>query len=97
MAYWEWCWLWHMRRELAQMCWGATCAKTASLTGGIDLVILDGEATPAGGDGNRAKNSKDEIAPCPPIAVFTGRRDDAWLDKRSRRCRGAAPPSIPSS
>jgi hypothetical protein len=31
-----------------------------------------------------AKNSKDEIAQCPPIAVLTGRRDDAWLDKWSR-------------
>jgi hypothetical protein len=41
--------------ELAQMCWCATCAKSASPTGGIDLVILDGEATPAGGDGNRQK------------------------------------------
>jgi len=40
--------------------------------GGFDLVILDGEATPAGGMGI-AKQLKDEIADCPPILVLTGR------------------------
>ena len=51
--------------------------------GGIDLAILDGEATPTGGMGI-AKELKDEIAGCPPIVVLTGRRDDAWLAKWSR-------------
>ena len=51
--------------------------------GGIDLAILDGEATPAGGMGI-AKQLKDEISPCPPIVVLTGRADDAWLAKWSR-------------
>lgn len=46
--------------------------------GGIDLAILDGEATPAGGMGV-AKQLKDEVADCPPILVLTGRPDDAWL------------------
>jgi DNA-binding response OmpR family regulator len=46
--------------------------------GGIDLAILDGEATPAGGMGV-AKQLKDEVANCPPILVLTGRPDDAWL------------------
>ncbi|MCV7364696.1 Rv3143 family two-component system response regulator [Mycolicibacterium neworleansense] len=46
--------------------------------GGIDLAILDGEATPAGGMGV-AKQLKDEIAECPPVLVLTGRPDDAWL------------------
>ncbi|WP_273732585.1 hypothetical protein [Mycolicibacterium septicum] len=46
--------------------------------GGIDLAILDGEATPAGGMGV-AKQLKDEVAKCPPILVLTGRPDDAWL------------------
>lgn len=46
--------------------------------GGIDLAILDGEATPAGGMGV-AKQLKDEISDCPPILVLTGRPDDAWL------------------
>jgi DNA-binding response OmpR family regulator len=51
--------------------------------GGIDLAILDGEATPAGGMGI-AKQLKDEITDCPPILVLTGRRDDAWLANWSR-------------
>ena len=51
--------------------------------GGIDLAILDGEATPAGGMG-LAKQLKDEVANCPPIVVLTGRPDDAWLASWSR-------------
>lgn len=51
--------------------------------GGIDLAILDGEATPAGGMGI-AKQLKDEITDCPPILVLTGRPDDAWLASWSR-------------
>ena len=51
--------------------------------GGVDLAILDGEATPAGGLGI-AKQLKDEIDDCPPILVLTGRRDDAWLARWSR-------------
>jgi CheY-like chemotaxis protein len=51
--------------------------------GGIDLAILDGEATPAGGMGI-AKQLKDEVAGCPPIVVLTGRKDDAWLASWSR-------------
>jgi CheY-like chemotaxis protein len=52
-------------------------------TGGIDLAILDGEATPEGGIGI-AKQLKDEVAQTPPIVVLTGRRDDAWLASWSR-------------
>ena len=51
--------------------------------GGIDLAILDGEATPEGGMGI-AKQLKDEIEQGPPIVVLTGRRDDAWLASWSR-------------
>jgi CheY-like chemotaxis protein len=51
--------------------------------GGLDLLILDGEATPAGGMGI-SKQLKDEIAQCPPILVLTGRDDDAWLATWSR-------------
>ncbi|BCQ10058.1 putative response regulatory protein [Mycobacterium heckeshornense] len=51
--------------------------------GGIDLAILDGEATPAGGMGI-AKQLKDEVAHCPPIVVLIGRADDAWLASWSR-------------
>lgn len=52
-------------------------------TGGIDLAILDGEATPTGGMGV-AKQLKDENAECPPVLVLTGRADDAWLANWSR-------------
>jgi DNA-binding response OmpR family regulator len=51
--------------------------------GGIDLAILDGEATPTGGLGI-AKQLKDELSACPPILVLTGRPDDAWLANWSR-------------
>ena len=51
--------------------------------GAIDLVILDGEAVPAGGMGI-AKQLKDEIYQCPPVLVLTGRPQDAWLATWSR-------------
>ncbi|MCW2778255.1 MAG: putative response regulatory protein [Frankiales bacterium] len=46
--------------------------------GGVDLVILDGEAWPTGGMG-LAKQMKDELTDCPPTLVLIARRDDAWL------------------
>jgi DNA-binding response OmpR family regulator len=52
-------------------------------SGGVDLAILDGEATPAGGMG-LAKQLKDELDECPPILVLTGRADDSWLADWSR-------------
>ena len=51
--------------------------------GGIALVILDGEAVPAGGMGI-AKQLKDEIYECPPVLVLIGRPQDAWLATWSR-------------
>lgn len=51
--------------------------------GGLDLLILDGEATPTGGLG-LARQLKDEIYRCPPILVLTGRPQDAWLATWSR-------------
>lgn len=45
---------------------------------GISLVILDGEATPAGGMGI-ARTIKDEIFGAPKILLIIGRPDDAWL------------------
>ncbi len=52
-------------------------------SGQIDLAILDGEATPAGGLGI-ARQLKDEIYQAPPVLVLTGRRDDLWLATWSR-------------
>lgn len=60
--------------------------------GGIDLAILDGEATPTGGMGI-AKQLKDELKTCPPLVVLTGRPDDAWLASWSR-AEGAVPHPI---
>lgn len=51
--------------------------------GGIDLAILDGEATPFGGMGV-AKQVKDEVGAPPPIVVLTGRPQDNWLASWSR-------------
>ncbi len=52
-------------------------------SGTLDLLILDGEATPAGGLG-LTRQLKDEIYRCPPILVLTGRPQDAWLATWSR-------------
>ena len=46
--------------------------------GGVDAVILDGEAWPTGGIG-LAKQMKDELPDCPPVCVLIARRDDRWL------------------
>lgn len=51
--------------------------------GGFDLLILDGEAAPAGGMGI-CRQLKDEIHRCPPILVLVGRPQDAWLATWSR-------------
>ena len=60
--------------------------------GHIDLVVLDGEAVPAGGMGI-AKQLKDEIYQCPPVIVLTGRPQAAWLATWSR-AEAAAPHPI---
>ena len=46
--------------------------------GGVDLVVLDGEARPTGGLGI-AKQLKDELKDCPPTLVLVARKDDRWL------------------
>jgi DNA-binding response OmpR family regulator len=46
--------------------------------GGLDLLILDGEADKVGGMG-LARQLKDEVFRCPPVLVLTGRPQDAWL------------------
>jgi CheY-like chemotaxis protein len=51
--------------------------------GGFDVLVLDGEAVPAGGLG-LCKQLKDEIYRCPPVLVLTGRPQDAWLATWSR-------------
>lgn len=60
--------------------------------GGIDLVILDGEAHPAGGLGI-CRQIKDEVFQAPPVIVLTGRPQDAWLATWSR-AEGVVPQPI---
>ena len=46
--------------------------------GGIEVMVLDGEAQPAGGMGI-SRQAKDEIYNCPPVLLIIGRADDRWL------------------
>jgi DNA-binding response OmpR family regulator len=68
--------------ELIEVATGPVVLRTAD-AGGLDLMILDGEATPTGGLG-LTRQLKDEIHRCPPILVLTGRPQDAWLATWSR-------------
>lgn len=68
--------------DLGRVEW-VECATGAQVVervdrGGVDLLVLDGEAWPTGGMG-LAKQVKDEIDDCPPTLVLIARRDDAWL------------------
>jgi DNA-binding response OmpR family regulator len=51
--------------------------------GQADVMILDGEAQPAGGMGV-CRQAKDEIHNCPPVLLIIGRADDGWLATWSR-------------
>ncbi len=51
--------------------------------GGVDVMVLDGEAQPAGGMGI-CRQAKDEIHDCPPVLLIIGRPDDGWLATWSR-------------
>ncbi|GAA4251104.1 response regulator [Dactylosporangium darangshiense] len=44
----------------------------------VDLLVLDGEATPGGGLGI-ARQLKDEIADAPPVVLAIARAADRWL------------------
>ena len=64
-------------------CATAPAVISALDKGGVDVAILDGEATPTGGMGI-ARQAKDEIWQCPPMVVLTGRVTDSWLANWSR-------------
>ena len=51
--------------------------------GDIDVVVVDGEAQPAGGLGV-CRQAKDEVYDCPPVLAIVARRDDGWLATWSR-------------
>ena len=65
------------RVEWAECSTGDEVLRTVD-AGGVDLVVLDGEAWPTGGLG-LAKQMKDELRDCPPVLVLIARRADAWL------------------
>ncbi len=64
--------------------------------GGFDLLILDGEASPAGGMGV-CRQLKDELFRAPPILVVVGRPQDAWLATWSRADAVVSHPIEPMS
>jgi CheY-like chemotaxis protein len=49
----------------------------------VDLLLLDGEAQPAGGLGI-ARQLRDEVDDCPPICVVVARAADRWLAAYAR-------------
>ncbi len=73
--------------DLPAVAWSECATAPAVIeavdAGGLDLLILDGEAVPTGGMG-LCKQLKDEIYQCPPILVLIGRPEDAWLATWSR-------------
>jgi CheY-like chemotaxis protein len=62
--------------------------------GGVDLVVVDGEAQPAGGLGV-CRQAKDEVYDCPPFVAIIARRDDGWLATWSRADAVLAQPIDP--
>jgi DNA-binding response OmpR family regulator len=58
------------------------CIKIVDSTD-VDLLVLDGEAQPAGGLGI-ARQLRDEVEDCPPICVVIARNADRWLAAYSR-------------
>ncbi len=64
--------------------------------GKLDLLILDAEASPAGGMGI-ARQVKDEIFHCPPVLLLIARPQDAWLATWSRADAVASRPVNPMS
>lgn len=62
----------------------------------LDLLVLDGEATPVGGMG-LARQLKDEVYGCPPVLVLIGRPQDSWLAAWSRADAAIAAPVDPSA
>ncbi len=57
---------------------GVADVLAAADAGGLDLLVLDGEAQPTGGMG-LARQLKNDLTACPPVLVTVRRRDDRWL------------------
>src|SRR5207245_11615078 len=63
--------------------------------GGADVMVLDGEAQPAGGMGI-CRQAKDEIYRCPPVLVVIGRGADGGLGRWRRGRGGMSQPGEPA-
>jgi DNA-binding response OmpR family regulator len=64
--------------------------------GGADVMVLDGEAQPAGGMGV-CRQAKDEVYDCPPVLLVIGRPDDGWLATWSRADAVVSHPIAPKA
>jgi DNA-binding response OmpR family regulator len=64
--------------------------------GGVDVMVLDGEAKPSGGMGV-CRQAKDEIYNCPPVLLIIGRADDGWLATWSRADAVVSQPIDPAA
>ncbi|MBC7290138.1 MAG: hypothetical protein H5T83_02220 [Actinotalea sp.] len=62
--------------------------------GGLDLIVLDGEAAKNGGMG-LCRQLKDEIFRCPPVVLLIARPQDAWLASWSQADAVVARPLDP--
>ncbi|HEY0358474.1 MAG TPA: hypothetical protein VGD11_07815 [Mycobacteriales bacterium] len=62
--------------------------------GGVDLLLLDGEAHPTGGMG-LSRQLKNEIDDCPLICLVLARKDDRWLANWSQADATLAHPLDP--
>lgn len=62
--------------------------------GGLDVLVLDGEAAPIGGLG-LCRQLKNEIYECPPVVVLIARPQDGWLAAWSQADRVVPHPLDP--
>lgn len=74
----------------------ATAAAVVDLVerGGLDLLVLDGEAAKVGGMG-LCRTLKTEIYQCPPVLLLIARQQDAWLASWSEADAVVAAPFDP--
>ena len=74
--------------DLPEVAWTEAATEAAVLSavdaGGLDVLVLDGEAVPGGRDGRCASSSRTRSTAARPVLVLIGRPADAWLATWSR-------------
>jgi DNA-binding response OmpR family regulator len=87
-----------LRRGAPDIEWVEAATHDAVLrlvdAGGLDLLVLDGEAAKSGGMG-LCRQLKEETYRCPPVLVLVGRPQDAWLASWSNADAVVAQPLDP--